>query len=41
MAISINYTGDTYENSLMYIADAVATIGVTADEMTEAISKLA
>ena len=41
MAISINYTGDTYENSLMYIADAVATLGVTADEMTEAISKLA
>ncbi len=41
MAISINYTGDTYENSLMYIADAVATIGITTNEATEAISKLA
>ena len=41
MALSIKYTGDTYENSLTYIADAVATIGVTADEMTEAVSKLA
>ena len=41
MAISIKYTGDTYEDSLMYIADAVSTVGVTVDEATEAISKLA
>ena len=41
MAISIKYTGDTYEDSLMYIADTVATIGITTDEATEAISKLA
>lgn len=41
MALSIKYTGDTYENSLTYIADAVASIGVTTDEMTEAMSKLA
>ena len=41
MAISIRHIGDTYENSLTYIADAVATIGVTTDEMTEAVSKLA
>ena len=41
MAISIKYTGDTYENSLTYIADAVSTIGVTIDEATEAMSKLA
>ena len=40
MAISIKYTGDTYEDSLMYIADTVATIGITTDEATEAISKL-
>ena len=40
MAISIKYTGDTYEDSLMYITDAVATMGVTTDEMIEAISKL-
>ena len=41
MALSIKYTGDTYENSLTYIADAVSTIGVTIDEATEAMSKLA
>ena len=41
MAISIKYTGNTYEDSLMYIADAVSTVGVTMDEATEAISKLA
>ena len=41
MALSIKYTGDTYENSLTYIADAVATIGITTDEATEAMSKLA
>ena len=40
MAI-IRHMGDTYENSLTYIADAVATIGVTASEATETISKLA
>jgi hypothetical protein len=41
MAISMKYTGDTYDNSITYIADAVAAIGVTTDEATEAISKLA
>mgnify|MGYP003290215252 CR=1 FL=1 len=40
MAI-LKYTGDTYENSLMCITDAVATMGVITDEMTETISKLA
>lgn len=41
MAISIKHIGDTYENTLTYIADAVATIGITTDEATEAMSKLA
>lgn len=41
MAISIRHIGDTYENTLTYIADAVATIGITTDEATEAMSKLA
>jgi hypothetical protein len=41
MAISIRHIGDTYENTLTYIADAVATIGITTDEATEAVSKLA
>ena len=40
MAI-IRHIGDIYEDSLTYIADTVATIGITADEATEAISKLA
>lgn len=40
MAISIRHTGDTYEDSLMYITDVVSTVGVTIDEATEAISKL-
>ena len=40
MAISINYTGDSYENSLMYITDAISTVGVTMDEATEAISRV-
>ena len=41
MALSIKYTGDTYENSLTYISDAITSMGVTADEMTEAMTKLA
>lgn len=41
MAISIRHIGDTYENTLTYIADAVATMGITTDEATEAMSKLA
>ena len=37
----MKYTGDTYDNSITYIADAITAIGVTTDEATEAISKLA
>ena len=41
MAIAINYIGDKYDQKLTYISDAIASMGVTADEMTEAMSKLA
>ena len=37
----LKYAGDTYENSLTCIADAVGTISATTDEMIEAMSKLA
>ena len=41
MAIAINYVGDKYDQKLTYISDEIASMGVTADEMTEAMSKLA
>ena len=41
MAIAINYIGDKYDQKLTYISDAIASMGVTADEMTEAMTKLA